>query len=172
MTPGTCGFLSCGSKRGDVDCVDGQCVCKPGACSVNGVCTQKCVKATDGKCKILDCKARRHASCESGQCMCGKDECAFDGNCMSGRVVEEMFTGLATNMTMKENAVSDVHEEDIGSFPDMVATYLDRLPDHNNPQVLAIAASFVAGVIISTSVFQAISRRRSTSTAAEPLLGA
>eukprot|EP00927_Polykrikos_kofoidii_P065000 TRINITY_DN607_c0_g1_i2.p1 TRINITY_DN607_c0_g1~~TRINITY_DN607_c0_g1_i2.p1 ORF type:complete len:271 (-),score=30.37 TRINITY_DN607_c0_g1_i2:105-869(-) len=39
-TGGTCRFLGCDSSRA-AQCISGKCVCAPGKCSENGVCTQR-----------------------------------------------------------------------------------------------------------------------------------
>lgn len=91
---------------------------------------------------------------------------------MSGEDAALMWTGLATNATIKQSSVSDMDQEDIGSFSDMVATYFDRLPDHDDPVLLAFLAAFCAGVLVSLIVVGVMRRKQATSVSSEPLLGA
>jgi hypothetical protein len=167
-TPGTCHLLGCSSSRGDVDCISGACVCKPGACSVGGVCTQKCQKETGGTCSVLSCKHSRNADCVSGNCMCRKDDCAWAGTCIPGRDMEEMWTDLAANVSMMMPGRAEIPEDYIGTLPDMVHTYFDALPDHNDPILL----SFIGVLFVSSCISLALlSRRRSARVSTEPLLG-
>lgn len=168
-TPGTCRLMGCKSKRGDVQCKGGSCVCNPGACAVDGKCTQKCEKATGGTCHLLGCSSKRNAQCESGACVCGHDDCAWEGNCVQGRDARAMWTALATNMTTKRAAVSDVSQDTIGSFPDMVNTYLGTVPDLD-PVLLGCVGAFFSGVAVSSALWAGCGRRRSVSVATEPLL--
>jgi len=165
-TPGTCSVMGCGRKRGDVDCVEGKCVCKKGACSVNGVCEQRCSKDTGGSCKVLACKASRHAICDSStsSCVCGENECAYKGTCMSGEAASLMGTDLATNTS----SGPDMDQENIGSLTDMVATYFDRVPDHDDPVLLSMVAAIFASVVVFVRVMR---RGQASSVSAEPLLG-
>jgi len=165
-TPGTCSVFKCSSKRGAVDCVNGQCVCSPGACSVDGVCTQACEKATGHSCHLFGCGG--NAQCQNGACVCGVNDCAWGGKCLSGTDHAAMWLSLASNMTMKEAAVTSVPAESIGGFGDMLHTYLDTLPDHDDPVLLALMSAVAFGSFVAWSIRI---RRQSTSGGSEPLLG-
>lgn len=70
-------------------------------------------------------------------------------------------------MTMKEAAVTSVPAESIGGFGDMLHTYLDTLPDHDDPVLLALMSAVAFGSFVAWSTR---SRRQSVSVASEPLL--
>jgi len=166
-TPGTCSVFKCSSKRGAVDCVSGKCVCQPGACSVDGVCTQACEKATGVSCHIFGCKG--NAQCQNGACVCGVNDCNWGGTCLSGLDHTAMWLSLASNMTMKEAAITSVPAQSIGGFGDIMHTYLDKLPDHDDPVLLTLVSAVAFGSIVGSIVVR--SRRQSASVASEPLLG-
>ena len=79
-TGGTCKYFSCGSSRGQTQCVEGQCRCQPGHCSVGGRCVPndpshnflQCPQRTGGTCSWFGyCwKYRGPTRCVQGECMC------------------------------------------------------------------------------------------------------
>lgn len=81
-----------------------------------------------------------------------------------------MWTELASNVTMKAAAVSHVPEASLGSLVDMVGTYMDALPDLDDPALLSFFAAFFSAVFVC-SIWFVQRRRDATSTTTEPLLG-
>lgn len=72
---------------------------------------------------------------------------------------------------MDRFTVSEVPEEYIGTFPDMIATYLDRLPDVDDPILISLMAVLLASILVTRLVVVRF-QRHAGSVAAEPLLGA
>lgn len=96
------------------------------------------------------------------------NDCNWGGKCLSGMDHTAMWLSLASNMTMKAAAVTSVPAESIGGFGDMLNTYLDKLPDHDDPVLLTLVSAVAFGSVV---VWSTRSRRQSASETSEPLLG-
>jgi len=166
-TPGTCGYFGCKSSRGDVDCKDGKCKCKEGACSVDGVCVQTCEKDTGGSCSWFGCKSSRNAECKSGKCVCKRHDCNYQGTCEDGKDVEEMFALAMNGTAMIKRAQKSSTE--FNSFSAVLATYLDTLPDADDPVFVYIVFSVTMALLVTASTCIAM-RRRTWTPLSKPLL--
>jgi len=144
-------------------CYEGDCVCKPGACSYHGVCYNTCDSDTGGTCGWTSCKSWRNAICVDGKCVCDSGTCSFKGKCESGSLAAAAIAlgeGNATLMAALPQA--SVSEED---------ALTSMLPEIDDTMLLGFVA-FIASLALAAALMFMVWRSmgRSATPIDDPLL--
>merc|ERR1711972_391857 len=121
----------------------GRCLCQKGYCAHDGICiatttttttTEYCEVDTGGSCNVLSCHTwRGPTDCVGGplqkKCLCQKGYCAHDTSTHDGVCMSSNATARIIEAQKSSGGVSS---------SSLAGSYIDKLPDSDDPMVVAM----------------------------------